>query len=261
MSPFSSLEDHPAQIFCLEGRIAFLSGASGHLGKAMAFALCDAGAHVIMNGRDPDKLKDISKALNAKGFSTSVTAFDITNKSELTATVKKITSEYDRLDILVNNAYSGVTGTLETAKLEDFMSAYQVSVGAAFYLIQQFTPLLKNAAKTNLGGASVINISSMYGTVSPNPSIYGESGMNNPPHYGSAKAGLIQLTRYAACHLAPYKIRVNCISPGPFPPPEIETTQPEFYKALCMKNPMGRIGLSKELTGVNIPVDGGWTSW
>ena len=121
-----------------------------------------------------------------------------------------------------------------------------------------------------------MNVSSMYGTVSPDPSIYGTSGANNPPYYGAAKAGMIQLTKYAACHLAADKVRVNSLSPGPFPARTYLDRDPEFHTQLKRKTPMGRTGDPSELagpllflvsdassfvTGINLAVDGGWTAW
>jgi NAD(P)-dependent dehydrogenase (short-subunit alcohol dehydrogenase family) len=100
--------------------------------------------------------------------------------------------------------------------------------------------------------------------------------MNNPPHYGAAKAALLQYTRYAAVHLAPQGIRVNAISPGPFPPEAVQQRDPTFAAALTQKVPMGRLGkpedmggavvflassASRFVTGANLPVDGGWTAW
>jgi NAD(P)-dependent dehydrogenase (short-subunit alcohol dehydrogenase family) len=131
-------------------------------------------------------------------------------------------------------------------------------------------PLLEKAESK-----SVVNVASMYGMVSPDDRIYGESGRNSPPFYGAGKAGLIQLTRYLACHLASKNIRVNAISPGPFPPQSIRIDDPEFHARLAAKVPMGRVGLADEIggavqfllseaasfiTGVNIPIDGGWTA-
>ena len=121
---------------------------------------------------------------------------------------------------------------------------------------------------------SIINISSMYGMVSPDPSIYGSSGHNNPPNYGAGKAAIIQFTRYTACHLAKKGIRVNSVSPGPFPKPDV--TDMRFISNLKKKTPMGRLGQPHEIkgvivflasqsssfvTGTNISVDGGWTAW
>jgi NAD(P)-dependent dehydrogenase (short-subunit alcohol dehydrogenase family) len=100
--------------------------------------------------------------------------------------------------------------------------------------------------------------------------------MNNPPHYGAAKAALLQYTRYAAVHLAPQGIRVNAISPGAFPPEVVQQRDPAFAAALTQKVPMGRLGTPEDLggavvflassaarfvTGANLPVDGGWTAW
>jgi gluconate 5-dehydrogenase len=121
----------------------------------------------------------------------------------------------------------------------------------------------------------IINISSMYGIVSPDPRIYGDSGYNNPPDYGAGKAGIIQFTKYAACHLAAKGIRVNAVSPGPFPGAEVQKNE-AFITNLKNKVPLGRIGqpadlkgvvvflasdASSYITGQNIIVDGGWTVW
>jgi len=115
----------------------------------------------------------------------------------------------------------------------------------------------------------------MYGVVSPDPRIYGDSGYDNPPNYGAGKAAIIQFTRYAACHLAAKGIRVNAISPGPFPNPKVQENK-WFISNLKNKVPLGRIGQpgdlkgavvflasegSSYITGQNIVVDGGWTVW
>ena len=122
---------------------------------------------------------------------------------------------------------------------------------------------------------SIINIASMYGVVSPNPEIYGTSGQNNPPFYGAAKAGIIQLTKYLACHYVKDGVRANCISPGPFPNLDTKMNK-DFIENLSRKTPMNRVGQPAELQGIavllasdassyingqNIGVDGGWTVW
>lgn len=263
------------KLFRLDGRTALVTGAAGYLGNSISRILAEAGAHVILNGRS-NKVAKLADEFNSRGLKASPAIFDVTDPKAVAAAIKRIETEHGRLDVLVNNAYSGRTATIETATGEDFSSAYEIAVTAAFRLVQKAKPLLEKAAAANPGGASVINIASMYGTVSPDPLIYGESGMNNPPFYGAAKGGLIQLTRYLACHLAGSKIRVNSISPGPFPPQEIARKNPVFFEELCRKNPLGRIGEPDELrgpvlllasdagsyiTGINLPVDGGWTAW
>ena len=263
-------------MFRLDGRVAFLSGAAGLLGRSMARALAEAGACVIVNGRRREPLETLAESLKAGGHAVSVACFDITDETAVREQIDAIGKKHGRLDVLVNNASSGRPGTLESATIEDFEQVYRVNVVAAFNLLQTALPLLKKSGKETKGGASVINISSMYGSVSPDPSIYGTSGANNPPYYGAAKAGMIQFTRYAACHLAPDRIRVNCISPGPFPSAKYLENDPGFRDRLNAKTPMRRTGDPDELrgpllflasdassyvTGINLAVDGGWTAW
>lgn len=263
-------------LFRMDGRVAFLSGATGHLGKSMAKALSAAGAHVVLNARHQDALEFLAAELINGGYQASIACFDITNENAAKAHVASIGQKHGRLDIIVNNASFGRPGSIESTTAEDFDQAYRVNVVAVFQLLQLSLPLLKESAKRTLGGASVVNIASMYGSVSPDASIYGTSGANNPPSYGPAKAGLIQLTRYVACQLASDRIRVNSISPGPFPPAQFLERDPEFGARLSAKVPMRRLGDPRELqgpllflasdassyiTGTNLAVDGGWTAW
>ncbi len=270
-----SLQD-PSLTFRLDGRVAFLSGAAGHLGRPMAKALASAGAHVVLNGRTQDGLALLAEELESAGLSASIACFDVTDGAAMRQHLRRIGEKYGRLDVLVNNASPSKPGTIESATVDDFNQLYRVNVVAAFELLQVAIPLLKEAGSKTPGGASVINIASMYGTVSPDPSIYGTSGANNPPYYGAAKAALIQFTRYAACHLGTERIRVNSISPGPFPDAKYLEQDADFHGQLKAKNPMHRTGdpaemqgpllflasdASSYVTGVNLAVDGGWTAW
>ena|SRR5579859_687856 len=276
MSNLQSSGADPLAMFRLDGRVAFLSGAAGLLGRPMAHALASAGAHVVLNGRTASTLEALADELKKAGLSASVACFDVTDEAAVRQNVALIGERHGRLDVLVNNASAGMPGTIESATAQDFESLYRVNVVAAFQLLQTAIPLLAEAGSGRESGASVINIASMYGSVSPDPSIYGTSGANSPPYYGPAKAGLIQLTRYAACHLASQKIRVNCISPGPFPSAKYLERDAQFHGRLQAKNPMHRTGNPAELqgpllflasdassyvTGVNLAVDGGWTAW
>jgi NAD(P)-dependent dehydrogenase (short-subunit alcohol dehydrogenase family) len=253
--------------FSLVDRVALVTGGAGHLGRPICRGLAEAGAHLLVNGRDVAKAEDFAAELRGLGHSAQALPFDVTDYDH----AAKIVGGLDRIDVLVNNAAPVQTGSIETAAPAAFASATAGMVGAAFALTKAAMSLLR------VRGGSVINIASMYGMVSPDPQIYGSSGFNNPPQYGAAKAGLIQLTRYMACHLAPDRIRVNAVSPGPFPPRNrLASEQPEFLKALELKVPMKRVGRPDELagvmvflasdassyvTGTNIPVDGGWTAW
>ena len=215
----------------------------------MAGIMAAAGAHVVLNGRRQDALEVLAHELTSQGLHVSIACFDVTNEAAILECISCIAEKHGRLDVLVNNASSGRAGTIETATAADFEQLYRVNVVAAAQLLQASLPLLKEAARRSKGSASVVNIGSVYGNVSPDPSIYGTSGANNPPYYGAAKAGLIQLTRYTACHLAPEHIRVNCISPGPFPADQYLKRDPAFRGRLTAKTPMHRIGDPLEMQG------------
>jgi gluconate 5-dehydrogenase len=122
---------------------------------------------------------------------------------------------------------------------------------------------------------NILNVSSMYGHVAPDYRLYEGNDYANPPSYGAAKAGVIQFTRYLSSFLSPHKVRVNCLSPGAFPHPPTQKDE-EFMRRLGGKAPLGRIGRPEEIkgaiallcteagsfmTGQNICVDGGWTTW
>ena len=264
------------RLFQLEGRVALITGATGHLGASMSSALAMAGAQVIVNARNREAATLLAQTLVKQGHQAIAMPFDVTSERNVQRALAKIDKEFGRLDVVVNNAYAGRSGTIANAKAADFSKAYQISVEAAFRIVQLAHPLLREAAKSSGSSASVINIASMYGVVSPDPRVYGSSGANNPPFYGPAKAALIQLTRYLACHLATDRIRVNAISPGPFPSDAVAGRNPELIAELSRRVPLGRVGhpveiagallflasdASSYVTGANIAVDGGWTAW
>ena len=124
--------------------------------------------------------------------------------------------------------------------------------------------------------SSIINISSMYGKVSPDPSIYDKNNHMNPLLYGSFKAALIQSSKYLSSIFGPSDIRVNSVSYGPFPSENVKNNNPDFITELTKRTHLKRIGNSKEsvgvikfllsdessyITGTDIAVDGGWTAW
>lgn len=251
------------ELFRLDGRIAFVSGARGHLGRQMTRALAGAGAHVIVNGRDDAALAEYEQALRAEGFSVERAAFDMGDF----AAVRAFFARRPRLDILVNNAVSMTVKPFAALAPGDFAHTYASAVTAAFEAVRAALPALKAA-----GGASVVNIASMYAQAAPDARLYDDPGGQSPFHYGPAKAGLLQLTRHLAAELGPHDVRVNALVPGPFP----ANAAPDFAARLAARTMLRRTGEAREIagpllflaspaasyvTGACLAVDGGWTAW
>jgi NAD(P)-dependent dehydrogenase (short-subunit alcohol dehydrogenase family) len=256
-------------LFRLDGRTAFVSGARGHLGAAMAGALAEAGAHVIANGRDGAALEDFAKALRARGLSAEAACFDVHDVEKIRAFFGGL----KRLDVLVNNIGLMEGKPFDALQPGDFAATYGATVTTAFESVRAALPALKAAVAAS-GDASVINISSMYGQVAPDRRLYDDPAQQSPFHYGPAKAALEQLTRHLAAELGAEKIRVNALAPGPFPkggkmPPGLE-------ERLAAKTMLGRTGRAEEIggpllflacpassfvTGTCLKADGGWTGW
>jgi NAD(P)-dependent dehydrogenase (short-subunit alcohol dehydrogenase family) len=265
------------KVFSLKDKVAFVTGGSGYLGECMVQALAEAGAKVYVNGRNEEKIFSLVGKLKKNGLDVEPAVFDITNEQKMRHFFDVL--ESNSLDILVNNAHSGGGsggkngGPIETSLAEDYVTSYNVSVVSSHNLVQCVLPLLRKAKKIN-GGASVINIASMYGIVSPDLRMYESRESSNPPFYGAAKAALIQWTRYASCEFAEEGIRFNSISPGAFPNHEAQNNI-NLIEKIKRKVPMNRIGKPEDLigaliflasdsssyvTGTNVVVDGGWTA-
>jgi len=254
-------------LFSLNSKIVLVTGATGQLGFTMCKSLIDFGARVI--GVDIELNK--SNMMQQKQSSINYFKLDITNKDSVDKVFKKLYQKYDGIDILINNAGVSTFEPFENRTDSEFSSVTNVNLNGTFNCIQNYA---KNQPQHCLQG-NIINIASIYGIVSPDYRIYQKGDRKNSEIYGATKAGVIQMTKYFAVHLAQHGIRVNSISPGGIYNPENPQSE-HFINEYSKRNPMNRMANSEEIlgavlylasdassyvTGHNLVVDGGMSCW
>ena len=258
------------ELFSLQNKNVVLTGGCGNLGRVMARHLLDYGANLFIADVIDTPIPELDGTVH-------YLKCDLSNTESIRWMFEKVVEIGGSLDVLINNAaYGGGAGGKKMTKtrMEDFDDetwAYGLdgTVGVTFRCIRESLPFFRKN-----GHGSIVNIASMYGIVAPDHSIYGDTGNNSPVTYGAGKAGVVQLTKYTASYVAKDGIRVNSITPGPFP--KVSATDPTLLKILQGKTMLGRTGDPNELagalillcsdassfmTGANIVVDGGWTAW
>lgn len=183
-----------------EGKIALVTGSGRGIGKAIAIQLAKLGADIIVNySRNRVQAEETSEIIHKFGKKAHIIKANIAKEEEINLLFEKISSEFGKLDILVNNAASGFNRPLTEQKVSGWDYTMQVNVRAAMLCSQKAVPLMEKA-----NGGHIINISSPGST-------------RVLPDYiavGASKAALDSLTRYMAVELAPKKIHVNAVSPG-----------------------------------------------
>ena len=256
-------------IFSLENKKVVVFGGSGYLGSASVKAMSDLGAKVVVADKFPEYTKGHAEEL-AKIPNVALFECDVTSSESVRAAYDKCIELYGGFNAMVNLVSFGYLANIEVMTDEQFELGVAGNLTHQFRAIREAVPYFEKN-----GGGCIDTTGSMYGVVSPDPRIYGVSGQNNPCNYGPNKAGVIQLTRYAAGHLADRNIRVNCVIPGPFPD-DRKLPPKEFLHELENKTMLGRVGRNHEIagafcylisdaasfcTGSSVTVDGGWTAW
>jgi gluconate 5-dehydrogenase len=253
----------------LKNKIVVVTGGYGHLGKAIVESLVLHEACVFVLGRNEQKYYD---SFNNNPLFEKLIFFeqcDIQYTESIKSAFQNINQKKGSIDVLINNAVYSKGQNPETMSDEEWNFGIDGILNSVFRTIREVIPYFKEKMT-----GKIINVSSMYGIVAPQFDIYEETPeFLNPPHYGAAKAGVIQLTKYYASYLGKYGINVNAISPGPFPSTNVQEKK-EFIEELKRKTCLNRIGKREDLqgafvflssdasnfiTGHNLVVDGGWT--
>jgi len=255
------------QLFRLNGKIALVTGGGGIYGVHIVRALAEAGAHVIVASRDTTKCEAFAQELRAESLRAEAVKLDLTCESSIRGLREKILGDHGHLDVLVNNAVARSGGDLRHMSAAEWETVMKVNSTGLFLACQIFSEPMQEAQS-----GSIVNIASIYGMVGPDFTIYEGTQLTNPVNYAFAKGGMINLTRYLASFLAPFNVRVNCLSPGGFCN---EDTPPEFVPNYSRRTPLRRMAeaddikgpvlflaseASRYVTGQNLPVDGGWTA-
>lgn len=246
------------ELFSLEGRVALVTGGNGGLGRAMALGMRDAGAQVVVTGRNPEKNKAIREEL---GNPQAVLSLDVRNEEAVERTISEVVTRFGRLDIMVNNAGIYRGGSILELTREDWDAVIGTNLTGSFLCA-------RHAAKAMIAknsGGKIINIGSMF-------SIFGGYGGVN---YVAAKTGILGLTRTLAIELADYNIQVNAILPGWHWTSITQGIQgTPFEEQIRRQTPAGRWGNADDVvgaaiflassasdfvTGTSISVDGGFS--
>jgi len=246
----------------LAGRAALITGASKGLGKAMALALGGAGARLALVSRNVGQLKETAQAVRALGAEAEIFQADVTDEQQVIQLEKAAIGRFGKIQILINNAGINIRKAVTDFTLAEWNQVVDTNLTGVFLVCRSFVPHMKGQ-----GYGRILNMTSIMSHVA----IAGRTA------YAASKTGLLGFTKALALELAPEKITVNGISPGPFATelnkPILEN--PEANQQFISKIPLGRWGEVHEVgqlalylcseeagfvTGTDILMDGGWTA-
>ena len=228
-----------AQTFRLDGRLAFVTGSSAGIGLGLARGLAQAGASLVLNGRDANKLRNTAAALRAEGFEVHERAFDVTDADAVKANVDSIERDIGAIDILINNAGIQRRAPLHEFSHQDWHDLMQTNLDSVFFVGQAVAQHMITRKK-----GRIINICS----------VQSELGRPGIAPYMASKGGIKMLTKGMAIDWGQFGLNVNGIGPGYF---KTELNQklvddPAFSAWLVGRTPSRRWGDVQELGGAAV---------
>jgi len=258
------------KLFDLNGKTALVTGGTGYLGRHLTRGLAEAGAKVLVGSRDANRALIEANEIPVQGPSrhAGCQLDHMDTEAKLADDFNAAVIEHGPIDILVNNGNEHCSRDLTNCTADEFNR--QLANATGYFLLAR---LLRNHAVHRGAPATVIMLGSMYGLVGSYPDTYEHIAHASPVAYHMLKGGILQMTRHLAVYWARDRIRVNALSPGPFPSSNFA---PKVVERLCTKSPMKRMGQPYELkgavvflasdassymTGQNLVIDGGWTAW
>ncbi len=255
--------------FSLKGKVALVTAGAGPLfGSSLSEGLAEAGALVITASRSRERNEAFAATLREQGYDAVGMEFELGDPDSAKRLREEILGKFGRLDVLVNSALMRdcYGGAFEEQTFDQWARCGTGDFAGLLHICQLFIPDM-----VRQGRGSIINVSSIYGAVSNDPTLYEGTPMKQPANYTFVKAGMVNFTRYLACYYGKQGVRANCISPGGYyseqPGPFVEN-----YNKRC---PLGRMlgnedikgaavflasDASEYITGHNLLVDGGWTA-
>jgi NAD(P)-dependent dehydrogenase (short-subunit alcohol dehydrogenase family) len=252
--------------FSLDGRVCVVTGGAGLYGRWIAEGLAEHGATVVLAARNLDACEAVAAELSDHGLRAWAHRLDLAYEDSIRDLRDALMRRHSRVDVLINNAVHRAGGDFFATEPSDFEETHRVN-GAGLFLITQ----LCAEQMIHRRSGSIVNISSIYGSVGPDFTVYGETGMTTPVPYAFDKGGMIAFTRYLATYLGRWGVRANAVSPG-----GLQTDQDAaFVAAYEQRTPLRRMAgpedikgptvflasdASAYVTGTNLAVDGGWTA-
>jgi 3-oxoacyl-[acyl-carrier protein] reductase len=223
----------------LTGRVAFITGATGAIGSALAHVFAENGADLALSDADGTKATALLDELRRFRRKVTFTRMDVTSREQVTAAVQEAEEAFGHIDILVNNAGISIYGPIDTITDTDWHKVIDVNLTGTFLCTQ----IVVEGMKARRYGR-IVNIGSLAGKVGGALTPFGQMGS---PSYAASKGGVMAMTKNLAKNFGPYGITINALAPGPIWTPMIESVNPDLLKFLTGLVPLGRLGQPEDV--------------